>query len=170
MRIVGENNMKKTVKEINSQIAKKNKSFFGEFKKFITRGNVMDMAVGVIVGGAFTTIVSSLNNDILTPLLGIFGGTDFSNLSVPLGKNEEAPVLTYGNFITAVINFLITAFVIFCLVKLLNKLNDGLSKLKKEEKVEKKKTKECPFCKSEIHIEATRCPHCTSLIEEAPEE
>ena len=98
----------------------KGKGFISEFKKFIMRGNVMDMAVGVIVGGAFTSIVTSLNKDILTPLLGIFGGTDFSNLVLVLGSGEEAPVLAYGNFITAVINFLITAFVIFCLVKGMN--------------------------------------------------
>ena len=86
----------------------------------------MDMAVGVIVGGAFTAIVTSLNQDILTPILAIFGGTDFSNLYVKLGSGDTAPVLMYGNFITAVINFLITAFVIFCLVKFINKLGDTL--------------------------------------------
>lgn len=101
-------------------LEKKGKGFFNEFKKFIMRGNVMDMAVGVIVGGAFTSIVTSLNQDILTPILGIFGGTDFSNLIVTLGNGENAPQLRYGSFITAVINFLITAFVIFCLVKFLN--------------------------------------------------
>ena len=106
----------------------KGKGFIAEFKKFILRGNVMDMAVGVIVGGAFTSIVTSLNKDILTPLLGVFGGTDFSNLFVVLGEGEEAPVLMYGNFITAVINFLITAFVIFCLVKFINALGDKLKK------------------------------------------
>ena len=100
----------------------KKSGFIQEFKKFILRGNVMDMAVGVIVGGAFTAIVTSLNQDILTPILAIFGGTDFSNLYVKLGSGDAAPVLMYGNFITAVINFLITAFVIFCLVKFINKL------------------------------------------------
>ena len=93
------------------------KGFISEFKEFIMRGNVMDMAVGVIVGGAFTAIVTSLNEDILTPLLGIFGGTDFSELKVTLGIGELAPTLYYGNFITAVINFLITALVIFCIIK-----------------------------------------------------
>ena len=76
---------------------KRQSKFFGEFKKFILRGNVMDMAVGVIVGGAFTSIVTSLNADILTPILGIFGGTDFSYLTVTLGTGENAPVLHYGN-------------------------------------------------------------------------
>ena len=107
-----------------------------EFKKFIMRGNVMDMAVGVIVGGAFTAIVTSLNQDVLTPILGIFGGMDFSNLKVALGSGEGAPVLAYGNFITAVINFLITAFVIFILVKAINVVNDRFSKKEEELKEE----------------------------------
>lgn len=141
---------------------KKGKGFISEFKKFVTRGNVMDMAVGVIVGGAFTSIVNSLNQDILTPILGIFGGTDFSNLSLKLGVGENAPVLMYGNFLTAVINFLITAFVIFCLVKGINAINDRL--LKKDKKPAEPTTKKCPFCKSDIAIDATRCPHCTSEL------
>ena len=145
-------------------MSKKN-GFISEFKKFIMRGNVMDMAVGVIVGGAFTAIVTSLNQDILTPILGIFGGTDFSNLSVKLGSGEEAPVLMYGNFITAVINFLITAFVIFCMVKAINALNEKFTK-KAEEAPVAPTTKKCPFCKSEIAIDATRCPHCTSELTE----
>ncbi len=142
----------------------KGKGFISEFKKFIMRANVMDMAVGVIVGGAFTAIVTSLNQDILTPILGIFGGTDFSNLVLKLGSGEEAPVLCYGNFITAVINFLITAFVIFCLVKAINAINERTSR--KEPKIEAPTTKKCKFCKSEIAIDATRCPHCTSVLDE----
>lgn len=142
---------------------KDGKGFIAEFKKFITRGNVMDMAVGVIVGGAFTAIVTSLNQDILTPILGIFGGTDFSNLVVKLGSSEEAPILSYGNFITAIINFLITAFVIFCLIKGINTLSEKLSKKEEEPKAEPT-TKICPFCKTEIHKDATRCPHCTSEL------
>lgn len=142
----------------------KEKGFISEFKKFIMRGNVMDMAVGVIVGGAFTSIVTSLNQDILTPILGIFGGIDFSNLKLKLGVGENAPMLCYGNFITAVINFLITALVIFCIVKGLNKINEKFSK-KEEVKVEKT-TKTCPYCLSEINIKATKCPHCTSNLSE----
>jgi large conductance mechanosensitive channel len=141
----------------------KGKGFIEEFKKFIMRGNVMDMAVGVIVGGAFTSIVTSLNQDILTPILGIFGGTDFSNLTVKLGTSDTAPVLTYGNFITAVINFLITALVIFILIKVLNSVSEKFSK-KEEEKPAAPTTKTCPYCLSEIPIGATRCPHCTSEI------
>ena len=142
----------------------KGKGLIAEFKKFIMRGNVMDMAVGVIVGGAFTSIVTSLNQDILTPLLGIFGGTDFSNLYVTLGSGENAPVLYYGNFITAVINFLITALVIFLLVKGINAVGDRLSHKKDEPAAPT--TKKCPFCKSQIAIDATRCPHCTSQLGE----
>ena len=142
----------------------KGKGFVAEFKKFIMRGNVMDMAVGVIVGGAFTAIATSLNQDILTPILGIFGGTDFSNLYVALGEGEAAPILYYGNFITAVINFLITAFVIFLLLKCINGLTSKFGK--EEEKPAAPTTKKCPYCKSEISIEATRCPHCTSQLEE----
>lgn len=142
----------------------KGKGFISEFKKFIMRGNVMDMAVGVIVGGAFTSIVTSLNQDILTPILGIFGGTDFSNLYVTLGSGENAPVLAYGNFITAVLNFLITALVIFCIIKGINAISEKLKKKEEEPAPAAPTTKICPFCKSEIAIDATRCPHCTSEL------
>jgi large conductance mechanosensitive channel len=136
------------------------KKFMEEFKKFISRGNVMNMAVGIIIGGAFTAIVNSLVNDIINPLLGVFGGLNFSEYSLPL-KGEAT--LNYGNFITAIINFIIMAFVIFLLVKAVNKLTE-----KPEVPAEPAAptTKKCPFCKSEIDIEATRCPHCTSMIEE----
>lgn len=158
---------KEKTKIVRRPVMSKGKGFISEFKKFILRGNVMDMAVGVIVGGAFTSIVTSLNQDILTPILGVFGGTDFSNLCVKLGSGEEAPVLMYGNFITAVINFLITAFVIFCLVKGINAINEKM-KRKEEAPAEPAAptTKICPFCKSEIAIDATRCPHCTSELAE----
>lgn len=144
------------------------KGFIGEFKEFILRGNVMDMAVGVIVGGAFTAIVTSLNEDILTPILGIFGGTDFSELKVTLGVGESAPTLTYGNFITAVINFLITALVIFCIIKGINKASERATALVKKNKEEAEAAepteKDCPYCYSKINIKATRCPHCTAQL------
>lgn len=155
---------KRILREMRMNMSKKN-GFIGEFKKFILRGNVMDMAVGVIVGGAFTSIVTSLNQDILTPVLGLFGGTDFSNLMVKLGEGENAPVLMYGNFITAILNFLITAFVIFCLIKGINKMME-LGTRKKEEEPAAPTTKKCPYCMSEIAIEASRCPHCTSQLAE----
>lgn len=141
------------------------KGFIEEFKKFIMRGNVLDMAVGVIIGGAFTAIVTSLNTDILSPLLGLIGGTDFTHLTVTLGEGKNAPVLAYGNFITAVINFLVTAFAIFCLIKIINKVSDKLSK-KEEPAPAAPTTKECPYCKSQIAIAASRCPNCTSHLED----
>ena len=141
------------------------KGFIEEFKKFITRGNVLDMAVGVIIGGAFTAIVTSLNTDIISPLLALIGGVDFSYLTLVMGSGDEAPVLMYGKFITAVINFLITAFAIFCLIKFINVVGEKLAK--KEETPAAPPaptTKKCPYCCSEIAIEATRCPHCTSEL------
>jgi len=141
------------------------KGFIEEFKKFIMRGNVLDMAVGVIVGGAFTSIVTSLNTDIISPLLALFGGVDFTHLKLVMGEGEQPPTLLYGNFITAVINFLITAFAIFCLIKFINIFGDKFAK-KEEEAPAEPTTKKCPYCMSEIAIEATRCPHCTSQLEE----
>ena len=139
------------------------KTFWKEFKTFISRGSVMDMAVGIIIGGAFTAIVNSLVNDLVMPLLSLLtGGFDFTKLSVVLGSGEGAATLNYGLFISAVINFLLIAFVIFCLIKSINKMKDKIQK--KEE--EAPTTKACPFCKSEIDIAATRCPHCTSQLDE----
>ncbi|MBR5112182.1 MAG: large conductance mechanosensitive channel protein MscL [Clostridia bacterium] len=155
---------------------KKTKGFFGEFKTFIMRGNVIDLAVGVIIGGAFQAIVNSLVNDIIMPLIGLITKGSFENLFVALdGKEYDtlaaaqeagANVLSYGVFISAIINFIIMAFVIFLIVKSINKLND---KVKKPEEEAAPTTKVCPFCKSEIAIDATKCPHCTSAIEEKAE-
>lgn len=145
------------------------KGFIDEFKKFISRGNVMDLAVGVIIGGAFQSIVNSLVNDIVMPVISIItGGLDFSAWKIMLSEGENAASINYGNFITAVINFLIMAFVIFCFVKFMNSLNEKLTK-KPEEAPAAPTTKVCPFCKSEVNIEATRCPHCTSELPEAAE-
>lgn len=138
------------------------KKFFDEFKTFIARGNVMDMAVGVIIGGAFKSIVDSLVNDIINPFLGVFGGLNFSEYAIKL--NGEAS-LNYGNFITAVINFLVMAFIIFTIVKVMNNMAAKMAP-KKEETPAAPTTKKCPFCKTEIAIDATRCPHCTSVVEE----
>lgn len=141
------------------------KGFFGEFKEFITRGNVMNLAVGVIIGGAFTAIVTSLNADIISPILGIFGGMEFSNLKVALGSGKNAPVLMYGNFITAVINFLITALILFVIVKGLNALQEKVKKDAADEAAEAAPaTKKCPYCASDIAVEAVKCPHCTSSL------
>ena len=130
--------------------------FMGEFKKFIARGNVMDMAVGVIIGGAFSAIVSSLVDDVINPILGCFGGADFSSVVIPLAGDAA---INIGNFINAIINFLIMALILFSIVKAMNKMQDAN---KKDEAPAAPTTKMCPYCRSEIAIEATKCPHCTS--------
>ena len=135
------------------------KKFFEEFKKFIARGNVMDMAVGIIIGGAFTTIVNSLVNDIISPLLGLFGGMNFDQLEWNITGEV---ILCYGKFITAILNFFIMALVVFLLVRTINKAGEKISK---KDKKPAPTTKKCPFCKSEIAIDATRCPHCTSQLD-----
>ena len=164
----------------------KKPAWINEFKTFIMRGNVIDLAVGVIIGGAFQSIVSSVINDLVMPFIGLLTGDvnfvdQFVILRAPEGidkatlttleaaKAAGATTFNYGAFITALINFLIMAFVIFMLVKLINKVT-ALGK-KKEETIEEvaPTTKKCPFCCSEIAIEATRCPHCTSVLEETKE-
>ena len=139
----------------------KEKGFIAEFKKFIMRGNVIDLAVGVIIGGAFQAIVNSLVGDIVTPLLGIIlGKVDFSSLAVTIGDAS----IGYGKFITAVLNFFIMALVIFAIVKAINDVSERFHKKPEEEK-SAPTTKVCPYCKSEIAIDAVKCPHCTSDVE-----
>ena len=140
------------------------KKFISEFKEFISKGNVMDLAVGVIIGGAFQAIVNSLVNDIIMPILGaLFGGLDFSHWAITFGEGENAAQLTYGNFISAVINFLLMAFVLFSVIKAINKAKSAVAK-PAEEAPAAPTTKKCPYCFSEIDINATRCPHCTSEL------
>lgn len=139
------------------------KKFFDEFKAFISRGNVMDMAVGVIIGASFKAIVDSLVADIINPILGLFGGMNFSEYKIQLIGDAT---LNYGNFITSIINFIIMAFVIFCIVKFMNNISAKFAKRPEEVVPAAPTTKECPFCKSEIAIDATRCPHCTSVLDE----
>ena len=137
------------------------KAFMREFKEFINRGNVMDMAVGIIIGGAFTAIVNSLVDDIINPLIGSIFKMDFTGLVANINGAE----VRYGAFIMAIINFLILAIVLFIIIKSINKM----SKLgKKEEPAEEEAptTKICPFCKSEVPIDATKCCHCTSDLPE----
>ena len=155
-----------------------------EFKEFIMRGNVMDLAVGVIIGGAFSSIVTSLTDNFIQPLINLIGGAEIKG-TIPLGNSGQA--LNYGAFLTAVINFLIVAFVLFIMIKTINTLErrskERLEKMvskvpgkfkkgKKEEKVEEKEpeTKLCPFCYTEINFKATRCPHCTSKLDEINDE
>ena len=141
------------------------KSFMDEFKAFISRGNVMDMAVGIIIGGAFTAIVTSLVEDVINPILGCFGGMDFSNIVIPLVGDAS---LKIGNFINAIINFLIMAFILFSIIKA---MNTAAEKLKKEEEEAAPTAKMCPYCKSEdIPLGACKCLHCGSELELSEEE
>lgn len=136
------------------------KKFLKEFKKFALKGSVIDLAVAVLIGGAFQGIVKSLTSDIISPIIGIFANKDFSDLTLEVFGVS----IKYGSFLTSVINFLIMAFLIFLLVKGMNKLNNIGSKNKKEDIVEPT-TKICPYCYSEINIKATRCPNCTTNLD-----
>lgn len=163
-------------------IKEKGKGFIGEFKEFVTRGNALDLAVGVIIGGAFQAIVNSLVNDLISPILGIFTkGINFSDKFLVLGITEEHfataeaakaagfNVFNYGSLVTSLINFLIMSFVIFLIVKGINKLS-SIGKKNGEAQPEEPARKVCPFCKSEISVDAVRCPHCTSDLTEESEE
>ena len=158
-----------------------------EFKEFATRGNIMDLAIGVVIGGAFQKIVTSLVEDIIMPFVSILTGkVDFSDMVLKIGNST----IKYGNFITTIVNFLIISFSIFLIVRYLNKLNklkdlgedlaqkiekmdkSGISKkyIKSKHEVEENKeteplTKICPYCLTEIKYKATRCPNCTSVLD-----
>ena len=129
------------------------KKLLQEFKEFALRGNVMDLAVGVIIGAAFQAII----NDVISPLIGLFANTDLTYLSVMVGDVE----IRYGAFLTAVINFIIMAVIIFLMVKGMN----ALAGLGKKKEPEKPAVKMCPYCRSKVAAEATRCPYCTSMLE-----
>ena len=138
------------------------KKFIQEFKEFALKGNVMNLAVGVIIGAAFQSIVTALTSSFINPLIAVVtGGTNGEGVTVGGTFTIRGVVFDYGSFITAVINFLIMAFIIFCIVKAINKMLD-LTKKKEEHKEEAPTTKICPFCKSEIPIDAVKCCHCTS--------
>lgn len=148
-----------------------------EFKAFATKGNIMDLAVGVVIGGAFQSIINSLVNDIIMPAISmITGKVDFSDMMFTVGEVS----IKYGNFITAIVNFLIIAFSIFLAITYMNKItkkmeaislgqvekiNKKLGRTKKEEPIPEPTVKVCPFCYSEIPYKATRCAHCTSVLE-----
>ena len=144
--------------------------FMKEFKKFALKGNMMDLAVGVIIGGAFNSIISSLVNDVFMPVISLFTGKiDFTNLFIALDGGSyvsaEAAAaagvgtINYGLFIQNIVNFILTAFCMFLVIRAMNKV------YKKPEPAPEKPKRICPFCKSEIADDATRCPHCTSMLE-----
>ena len=149
------------------------KKLFNEFKEFCSRGNILELAVGVMIGGAFSTIVSSVVNDLLMPVIGLItGGINLSGLFIPLdlkfgeyasidaAKAAGVGTLNYGAFLQNVFNFLIIAFCVFLIVKLMSKI------LPKKEEAPKEDPRKCPFCKGEVDKEAVKCPHCTSDIKE----
>ena len=147
------------------------KKFLDEFKAFALKGNMIDLAVGMIIGSAFTSIVNSLVNDIFMPLLSLITGkVDFTNMFIALDGNTYATLaeatINYGSFITQTINFLLMALVVFITVKQVNKLR---SMGKKPEAPAAPTQKECPYCRTMIPINAVRCPHCTSLLETSEE-
>lgn len=138
------------------------KKFFKEFKEFVSKGNVLDLAVGVIIGGAFSSIVTALTDNIIKPIINCIGGAEIQGRIHLLGDNY----IDYGAFLSAVINFLIMALIIFCIVKAVNKAM-SLGKKHEEEAPApaEPETKICPYCKSEIAADAVKCPHCTSDVE-----
>ena len=144
------------------------KSFFSEFKQFAMRGNVIDMAVGIIIGAAFGKIVDSLVKDVIMPPIGLLlGKVDFSDLKLVLSSDADPVSINYGLFINALISFLIVAFAVFILIKALNKLQNTVDKKEAADEAAAPTTKQCPYCKSTIDIDATRCPHCTSELKAA---
>ena len=156
---------------------------FKEFKEFISKGNVMDMAIGVITANAFAAIVTAFTESFIQPLLGLIGGAEIHG-TIPLGSSGQA--INYGSFLTAVINFLIVAFILFLMIKIVttaekkskekleqlaNMAEKKLGKGKKEEETTvEPTTKLCPYCYTEIAFKATRCPHCTTKLEGFKEE
>ena len=158
------------LKELKEKAEKKSKSFLTEFKQFATKGNVIDMAIGVIIGTAFTKIVNSLVNDVITPSLSVLTGKiDFSSLFVALdgvkyetidaAKEAGATIINYGQFLTNVVDFLMVALCLFIFFKV-------FFKARRKETPKPVTTKKCPYCLSEIPLESSRCAHCTSELKE----
>lgn len=139
------------------------RSFLKEFKEFAVKGNVLDMAVGIIIGGAFTAIVTALVENILNPIIGLFTGGNLDKMTAEVG-----PVtFGWGAFVAAVINFILVAFVLFLIIRAANRAKEAA--VKKEEEPEEPTTKICPYCQGEIPIKAIKCLHCTSDLPEVEE-
>ena len=156
------------------------KKFFQEFKEFALKGNVSDLAVAVVIGGAFGAIVTSLINDIIMPLIGLIIKVDFAKWFIPLGEvpadlagasadalaEAGISVFHYGKFIAAIIYFILIALAIFIVVRAIKKAEAKIAEKKKKKEDAAPAPRLCPFCRMEIAEDATRCPHCTSLIED----
>lgn len=162
------------LKRLEEKSLKKAKGFIADFKQFATKGNVIDMAIGVIIANAFTKIVNSLVNDVITPAISILTGKiDYSNLFIALDGNTYATldeakaagvsVISYGTFITNIVNFLMVALCLFIFFKVLFKARD--KKQKQEVVKQVATTKKCPYCLNDIPLQATRCGHCTSMLD-----
>lgn len=162
---------KKSIKKTSEETKNKTKKAINEYKEFALKGNVLDMAIGVVIGTAFTSIVNTIVSSIITPLLGILTNhVDLSSLFITLhgpkmdtlteAKAAGALILSYGELLNAILYFFIVSFTLFLVVKFIKK-----GKLK-EENSKEKTTKECPYCLSKVPIKATKCAHCTSTIEE----
>lgn len=141
----------------------KKTGFFKAFKNFLLEGDAISMAVGVIIGAAMKDLVTSLVDNMFSPVIGlVLGKVDFSSLSVSVGD----ATIKYGAFITALINFILMAFVVFLIIYLIDKAKESFKKLSKKEEIEEEPTtKVCPYCQSEVDIKAVKCPHCTSDIQ-----
>ena len=139
------------------------KKFMSEFKDFINRGNVMDLAVGIIIGGAFTSIVTALTSNIINPLITVIAGGGADTISGLVVPGTE---IDFGAFISAVINFLVVAFVVFLLVKAINKMQNASEKIlrKNSGEIVVEEPPTCPFCLEEVKTGATRCPHCAAEL------
>ncbi len=152
-------NAAEALKDSAAAGSKKTKGFLNEFKEFAVKGNAMSMAIGVLIGGAFSGIVTSFTNNILTPILNCFGKVDGDVAKLAVKINGQS--LEFGMFLADVVNFIIMAFVVFLLMKGMN----ALANIGKKEEKPAPKTKKCPYCKSDIAIDAIKCPHCTSDVE-----
>jgi large conductance mechanosensitive channel len=141
------------------------KKLLHEFKEFIQRGNAINLAVGVLIGAAFQAIVRSLTDDILSPVVGLFANSNLDALTL----NVLGAEIRYGAFLTAIINFIVMAFVVFLIVKSVNKLFALIPKPQNSDTDSSADKKQCPFCLTELPLAATRCPACTSMLDNTPE-
>ncbi len=169
------NEQHQSLKEELKKQKEKRKQNYKEFKQFAFKGNIIDLSIGVIIGAAFSKIVTSFSNDIIVPIISLLtSNINFANLfftldgnkyeTIELAKQANVPIIYYGNFLTTVTDFLITAICIFVAIKLLQKFK--FNKHTKEEEKQAITTKECIYCKTSIPIHASRCPNCTSILEQ----
>lgn len=164
--------------ELKKQKEKQKRSY-KEFKQFAFKGNIVDLSIGVIIGAAFSKIVTSFSNDLIVPIISLFTNSiNFENLflaldgktyqTIELAKQANVPIIYYGNFLTTVTDFLITAICIFVAIQLLQKFK--FKKHEQQEEIQSITTKECEYCKTSIPIHASRCPNCTSILEKQENE